>query len=128
MGDFFRTIKNFGKTVDEHNSKIFRKVVFDLYAEIMKRTPVDTGLARGNWRIGVGRAPTGVLERVNKTGSRSAEEINNVPTDIREKTVVFIANNLVYIVPLERGWSKQAPNGMVSGAMNAITAAMRSGI
>jgi hypothetical protein len=125
MADFFKVIRNFQKTVDEHNSKVFRKVCFDLYAEIVKRTPVDTGLARGNWRIGVGLLPQGTIDRKNKSGSRTGEEIAKVPKVVKENTVVFIANNLVYIWPLERGWSKQAPHGMVSQSIQAITAALQ---
>lgn len=125
MGDFFRTIKNYQGTVQAHNSKIFRKICFDLYAEIVKRTPVDTGLARGNWRIGVNSVPQGTTDRKNKSGGKIGDEINKVPKDVKESTEVFIANNLVYIWPLERGWSKQAPHGMVSGAMQAITAALQ---
>lgn len=125
MGGFLSAIKNFNAVVDDHNSKVFRKVCFDLYAEIVKRTPVDTGLARGNWRIGVGSVPTGTVDRKNKSGSKTAEEINKVPKRVKESTVVYIVNNLVYIWPLEQGWSSQAPNGMVSGAMQAITAAMQ---
>jgi hypothetical protein len=125
MGDFFRTIQRYQGKVEDHNSKIFRKICFDLYAEIVKRTPVDTGLARGNWRIGVGSVPQGTLDRKNKSGSKIGDEVSKVPNKVREDTVVYIANNLVYIWPLERGWSKQAPNGMVSGAMQAILAAMQ---
>ncbi len=125
MGDFLAVIKNFNATVENHNSKVFRKICFDLYAEIVKRTPVDTGLARGNWRIGIGTIPQGTVERTNKSGSKTAEEINKVPTKVKESTVVYIVNNLVYIWPLERGWSKQAPNGIVSGAFQSIISAMQ---
>lgn len=123
---FLRTIANFNSVVNEHNSKVFRKIALDLYAEIVKRTPVDTGLARGNWRIGVNSIPQGTIDR--KRQGRSGEETSKLTgLKVHEQTTVYIVNNLEYIIFLERGHSKQAPAGMVNVSMNAIMAQLQHG-
>lgn len=121
---FIRAIEKFLGSVGPRNSMVFRKVVLDVYSEIVRTTPVDTGLARGNWRIGVDQIPEGTVER--KGRGPQPEEMGQIHKGMKltPNTVVYIANNLVYIVPLEYGHSKQAPHGMVAQAMNRIVSAM----
>lgn len=57
--------------------------------EVTARTPIDTGRARRGWQ--------------SRTSAVSKSVVNNVP----------------YIGALERGRSKQAPNGFVKQAMTA---------
>lgn len=117
--------RKFADSVPVRNSMVFRKIVFDLYAEIVKRSPVDTGLFRGNWRIGAGSAPSGTIDRKSTSPRGIAAEISNVPKEVKETTTVYIVNNLEYALPLERGWSGQAPQGVVQPSVNAILAALQ---
>ncbi len=90
-----------------------KRVAFALYSSIAKKTPVDTGRARGNWHITVGNESFEVLER--KGLGHYNEETDKI-NGSGDKPI-FIQNNLPYIVGLEYGRSKQAPNGMVGLAM-----------
>jgi hypothetical protein len=125
--DFVRACMNFSRKVPVKHSIVFRKVAFDLYAELVKRSPVDTGLFRGNWRIGVNYAPSEPTDRKNKSRSSryGAEEVSKIPKVIRRNTAVYIVNNLVYALLLERGSSVQAPRGIVQPSMQAIVAALQ---
>ena len=38
------------------------KIAFDLFAGIIKDTPVDTGRARGNWMVSLGSAVEAVVD------------------------------------------------------------------
>ena len=97
---------------------------FALYTSIVKKTPVDTGRARGNWNITVGHDDTLASTRT-KPQFKNVDEVPKVEGD----ETIYISNNLPYITKLEyggypknpkggsgktvNGYSKQAPEGMV---------------
>jgi len=83
MSRFTDDIAKFRAKVQARANSVIRKVGFDLHGRIVERTPVDTGRAKAGWSI-----------------------------DVRPDST-WIYNNVEYIVPLEYGHSKQAPQGMV---------------
>jgi len=113
--------------------EVRKAYAFALYSSIVKKTPVDTGRARGNWNITVGHDDTTSSER--KTPQfKSPDQMPKVEGD----ETIYISNNLPYITTLEyggypnppkkgtynkktktyeirsqNGYSKQAPEGMV---------------
>lgn len=105
--------------------KVRRNYAFALYSSIVKKTPVDTGRARGNWNISVGKDDTSVSDKKMKSGLKYNESSINANGD----ESIFISNNLPYIATLEyggypnppkkksgktvNGFSRQAPSGMV---------------
>lgn len=108
-----------------------KKVAVKLYDSIVKKTPVDTGRARGNWQISIGHDATETVNREDKKalGTVSAykgEETGKLQ-NVKGDETIYISNNLPYIAKLEyggygdnspsgkteNGFSKQAPNGMV---------------
>lgn len=106
------------KTAAAHNT-ITRVATLELFSGIVKLTPVDTGRARGNWLTGVHRPVTGETERLDKTGRSAIAEISeNTPAGAGQ--VTYLSNNLPYIEDLERGSSKQAPEGMVRKNMDRV--------
>lgn len=107
--------------------------MFLLYSNIVKRTPVDTGRARGNWNVSKGKVDTTVTNKGRKTVKGKS-----IVPDAEGDEDYFISNNLPYIGTLEyggypdpvkngsydkkkkvyvkkseHGFSKQAPNGML---------------
>lgn len=116
-----------------------RTFAFMLYSAVVKKTPVDTGRARGNWNVSVGSPDYSVSDTKTKTPKiQSPEQMPKAPGD----AAIYIANNLPYIKTLEfggypspvekgtwvkkgksgpghyeirseGGFSKQAPQGMV---------------
>lgn len=94
---------------------IVRKIVLDMGTRLVERSPVKTGRFRGNWQyatLGTG-VPTFPIESLDPTGantiSRIAAQVRSMPA----QHVHVLVNNLPYAIPLEQGWSKQAPYGMV---------------
>ena len=83
--------------------------LYQISSEIIRRTPVDTGRARGNWFAEIGKAHNGTTE--SKTANFSDVESKSI-NSIGD--IFFFTNNLPYIKSLEfEGHSKQAPAGMV---------------
>lgn len=99
--------------------KITRVATLELFSGVIRATPVDTGRARGGWQTGVGSAPTGDNKRLDKTAAESLAEVErNTPPGAGQ--VTFLANNVPYIMNLEQGTSKQAPEGMVRKNMDRV--------
>lgn len=116
--------KKMGVDADE----LFLKVSFDLFRDIVKRTPVDTGRARANWMMTEGAPATGTIgefrkEHVAKSRKKDKKAVlysAPVPpprSGFSGRQPIFIVNNLPYIEALENGHSKQAPFGMVELAI-----------
>lgn len=126
-----------GKFAEGYKAKIKKVRVnfaFALYSSIVKKTPSDTGRARANWNVSVGKDNTSTTDETKKTGLK--HKIGEINPNGDES--IFISNNLPYITTLEYGgypspvkkgsynketktweikssggFSKQAPNGMV---------------
>ena len=109
---FSGDIRNFAKDAAEAHDKITRAATLELFGGVIKSTPVDTGRARGNWQTAVGTPPSDQLERDDKSGAQAIAEVEaNTPPGAGQQT--YLVNNLPYIMALEEGSSKKAPEGMV---------------
>lgn len=114
---FALQIARFAKKAQGNMDMVVRKVTLDLFARVVRRTPVDTGRARGNWQVGINSVPRGETG-AGSEGKVAAKAVVGAATAdaIRAKMGdrVFIVNSVPYIFRLERGSSKQAPAGMVT--------------
>lgn len=125
MGAFVVAIDSFNKKTKESVDKTVRKTAIGLVRAIVNRNPVGTpattgvkdyrgGRSRANWQYGLNSIPAGVIEDFDPEGGRTISAIAaSIPRQAAGK-IHYIANNVEYIVPLEEGASKQAPNGMVA--------------
>lgn len=102
----------FVKKVGLARGTVVKRVGFDLYGRIIRKTPVDTGRARGSWTISVSEADRTVLPPAPPGQIYPPPPIGAL--DVRLNESIVISNNLPYITALEDGHSKQAPNGMVA--------------
>lgn len=115
-------LKNLGKTVREdvkaQSALQYKAYAFDVFREVIIKTPVKTGRARGNWTITTHNPDF-------KTSDTTTP--NRIPTDIdlNKFPSVWIANGLDYIGDLERGKSNQAPVGISLPALAAVRSRRR---
>ena len=98
-----------------------RQVRIDTVTHIRLATPVDTNQARSNWQLGGSVSQTPLVGKIT-VDDDAAEKANLVP--FYEK--FYIINNLPYIIALERGWSAQAPQGMVKITVELMQAKINS--
>lgn len=112
----------FQVSIDNFAAKVRGKVaggaqgaLSQILLDVIKRTPVDTGEARGNWYVSPELLYTHSEFKLDKDGLATWQ--NGIAAlaaiDFTKDFKVYIANHTVYIVRLEYGWSKQAPAGMV---------------
>lgn len=110
---FDSDIKRFSKNTGVALDKAVRTIAFKAFNMIIKKTPVDTGCARGNWNVSVDSIDRSVDE----------EATAPKPMDVKKGDglkPIYITNSLDYIQDLEDGTSQQAPDGMVALTVNEI--------
>ncbi|MDO8800050.1 HK97 gp10 family phage protein [Phenylobacterium sp.] len=108
-GQFEMALSQFAQKAGERADAAVREVVLEVGARLIARSPVDTGRFRSNWHYSVD-APRSVITA--STGERAVTGVEAMPRDASGR-IHYIQNNLPYAMALERGHSKQAPNGMV---------------
>jgi len=91
-----------------------RKIALQMFTRIILKSPVDSGRFRGNWQLAIGSVPEGTLELNDKTGTATIAKGAAIALGMNAGDIVYFANNLPYAVPLEEGYSQQAPAGMVA--------------
>ena len=101
-----------------------RAIVFNVFKEVIKKTPVDTGRAKGNWFVTEGAPSSIVSNKDDKAplggiGASAQRQLNNISINIG---LDFLTNNLPYIEKLEYGGSNQAPSGMVRTTLRQFQA------
>lgn len=95
------------------------KMILEVDRRIRDRTPVKTGRAKGNWRLGLNGPDTTVdMNDFDPTGTIGKAKSRDTMKSFKAGDEVHITNGLPYIRRLENGWSDQAPEGML-----AVTAA-----
>lgn len=110
--NFTIDLKKFGKLTREKTELIFRKIALDLDTAIVLDTPVDTGRARGNWYPSL-ITPSNEVDLNSFGAQASITRLSGVVAGAKLGSVIWMTNNLDYIVKLENGHSRQAAEGMV---------------
>ncbi|WP_367604046.1 HK97 gp10 family phage protein [Pseudomonas asiatica] len=113
----------FAGLVEEALTQRVRVIALAMLNEIVLRSPVDTGRFRGNNIVSVGSPVYTSSVNVDPTGSETIQQGVRVMTGLEPYTQVFIQNNLVYSVELERGHSKQAPSGVYEVSFHSVSQA-----
>lgn len=106
---FADDIRKFAEKTKLNLELVHRKVVLDLTYSVIEMSPVKTGRFRNNWNIAYGSPNTGTTENTFQPFGRVYQEAQQ----LKPGGVVYITNSLPYAIPLEYGWSQQAPEGMV---------------
>lgn len=152
--EFATEVRRVSKDLTERQQVLFvKKIAMELLRRVVKRTPVDTGRARGNWQITVGKPATKALD-VSGPGAGAQAVAQGVAalTTLPPYSIVWLSNNVPYITVLEfgqfeppnpgpskdprrgrfgrtlvkDGFSVQAPRGMLNLTLAEINEAFKS--
>lgn len=110
------------------------RVILDGFDRVVQATPRDTGRAMAGWQISsdpsildyvpsVINHPEGDGAGGNDTLPEYAAMIRKaVPSgaSLTEADVIYIVNNVEYIMMLEAGWSKKQPAGFIGNFLNTL--------
>lgn len=111
------------EAVDEHVSQVKRKISFQLLSDLIEDTPVDTGRARNGWDLTADQPSDYVPpEGQDRYPAPDAGLMIVALNDSDPFGVIWIVNNVVYIVALDEGHSSRSPAGMTSVALANLRA------
>ncbi len=110
---FNASIARFAKENPAKFKVVRDKLALQGLSGVVRKTPVDTGRARGNWQVSTGSPASGDIDNEDSNGNGTISDGNGTIVSAPPFGVVYIANNLPYIERLENGHSKQAPAGML---------------
>lgn len=132
MASFSADISTFIKKTKIKGELVVKKLAFDAFRGVMLKSPVDTGRFRASWRVGLNTIDLSVAaEHQSKTEDGKGAESYSDQTGsqlaklngLKWGMSVSITNNIKYGPALERGHSKQAPNGMLGLTFAEVRAA-----
>lgn len=121
------SVTNWTRKAKANADQVLRATCISLLNNVVTRTPVGNpdlwkskpppgyvgGRLRGNWQVTIGEPPTGTLDTIDPTGQVPILAAQTTLSGAQCGPPVYIINNLPYAVPVEYGWSTQAPEGMV---------------
>lgn len=129
------------KLIPEQALKLQKLTALQVLTGIVKKNPVGNptkwkggrasapkgyvgGRSRANWQVQFGIPNNKQIDSTsNNAIANGTSEIAGINTSF---DVIWIFNNVPYIVPLERGHSKQAPTGMVGLTLLEVQAGFGS--
>jgi len=132
LAQFSRNIRRTGSDIENGGTRLVKATSVRALKSLVRNTPADKGVARSNWRVGIG-APTrsvigayapgsklGINESANASAAIAAgrARINSVRgTSGGLTTAIYITNAAPYIGRLNSGYSGQAPAGFIEIAL-----------
>lgn len=121
---FALDIAKFGKKFGVQADAAARKLALDIQGDTMLATPVDTGLLRSSWFIGIDAEPPDCPTVPDDGATAKAAAVATLAT-FKFGQTIYLTNNQVYAVPIEFGHSKvKAPEGMLRVTVARYQAAM----
>ncbi len=109
--------------------RVVFQAIYELSGDIIQRTPVMEGFARGSWTIGINKEPISYNNEEDTNGQSTIRKMGADLKRFRMGDTVYFGSNLEYMSVLEfgqygtgsgatskttrDGYSLQAPNGMV---------------
>lgn len=112
-GSFSAQLGQFAEITKEKMDAIFQDILVELGESVIMLSPVDTGRFKGNWQLTAESPSNQSLINYDKEGLRTLEKLVSVANTLEAGQRAYIVNNLRYAIPLEYGYSQQAPSGMV---------------
>jgi hypothetical protein len=132
-----KTVNSFVAAIDVWAQKrvpnIAEREVLQVYMAcfqgIITQSPVDNGTFRLSWFPAIGKPVDKVAEQQTSPqgASFAANRMEPLPPFKLGQTIV-IGNALPYANPIEGGWSKKAPQGVVAPTKRAVELALRRSV
>lgn len=130
-GRFVKQLRSAVARIPPGKTLVFqKKLSLEALRKLVLLTPVDTGRARGGWILQVG-APSRWIpgkQNVDPDGESTVMTGRQFLEELQPFGAVFISNNVEYILHLEHGTSKQAPQGMLKLTVHALLSMFRRNV
>ena len=142
IGRFNQRMRTLADRAEHNTGTLMKQAGFAALRSVLRNTPVDEGVARSNWRVGIGRRPRGVIRAYAPGSNLGRQEKANEgaalqtarsrlaaadPVKLSRQTL-FIRNNTPYLPALNNGSSRQSPAGFVERGVDIGRRRARRGI
>ena len=126
LNDLANSLEKRASSYEKRASDVAVKVATELLNSLLWRTPVDTSTALSNWQVSFDAPVVSFIQAyvpgyLGYTAAASITEAFNVGKSTlalkKPGQTIYISNNTPYIRDLENGSSRQAPHGILAGAM-----------
>lgn len=123
-----------GKKIVDNVNDVKIEAAFAFFDRVVDTTPVHTGKAVSNWKLGLNFAPKMqrpalVPGKHGSTAGANREAVKQEALDVvvraKEGHVIYVTNNVPYIGLLNGGRSDQAPAGFIEEAEGAAQEVIR---
>jgi len=101
-------MREFAKKAGLSLDVVARKIMFDMFSNVIRLSPVDTGRFRANWNVGYGVIDDNTYTTTN-VYRVDAQLRQLMAKDSVTRTVVYFTNSLPYALPLEYGMYPNPP-------------------
>jgi hypothetical protein len=137
LGKFSVYIKQVAKAVPITSNNTIKQLALTIDQAVVLSTPVDTGRARSNWRVGIDNKPDGQIPPYAPGDHLGRGEANNAAAAIAQakgeilrrqpEQTIYISNNVDYIGVLNSPDTRsvQAPPFFVQRAIKAALAELK---
>ncbi len=109
---------DFSIQINKDCENLNKRVVGEVFSGVIVSTPVDTGQARSNWRIGVSSIDSSVTTGSNPQNQNS--QMSKIKNSKLLGKLTYISNSLPYIERLNNGYSPQADPHYVEAVVAAV--------
>ena len=125
MGRLDRRLSRVTKALGEFVLTIERNVIYEVGERVVRKTPVDTGYARGNWTPGINARPVRATTTLDPGAVATPAKINALAAILRLGDTFYITNNASYIQLLNEGYSPQAG---INYVRDAVAEGVKAGV
>lgn len=102
--EFNKALSDWALTaIDDHVEQVTQWLAFETLKRSVKRTPVDTGRARGGWHVTIGMPSSSSPSGKDPAGGNTVNAGHAKILTSKPFQVIWISNNVEYIRILEEG-------------------------
>lgn len=94
-------------------------VASDILEGVVEGTPVQSGLTKANWQVGLNQAPSGILDSSDPSGDATISKGKATIEAAKPGEQIHIVNNTPWVNKLNAGSAKQKPAGWVERSIDA---------
>lgn len=126
MADFMDTINQWIDETEDRIDETLQTIVLKIGESVVTLSPVDSGLFKGNWQLGIDQTTNSSLIRYDESGYDTLADMARKINSFTAGQIAYIQNHVLYGDDLEwglyngptdkvtdEGFSRQAPAGMV---------------
>lgn len=104
---FANRMNKLANKVEKNTESLMKDVGYSILSRVVYDTPVDTGRARANWLVNFGSSNNYSTTQKDVAGHSTVGKGSDIIGSYKYGNVVYITNNVDYIVKLNNGWSNR---------------------